>query len=103
MSDAKTKASYRSASAFYQKIDVDLITLKTRIDAEPTAATPHLDSAWQQLHDNLLAPADSMKAIHKRDDIIPASELRTMQQLVDAQAGALLTRELSLKNAKPAQ
>ena len=100
LADAKTKASYSSADAFYQKADVDLISLKTRIDAEPNLSTSKLDEAWQLLNDNLIGSTDSMQSIHKRDTIISNTELTEIQALVDAQIGALLTRELNLKGSQ---
>jgi hypothetical protein len=98
LADAKTKAGYDANTSFYDKVDVDLTSLKTRVDAEPSAATSHLDNAIKDLSDNLLASSDSMQAKHQNDDILSLIFLQTTQQLVDAEIEALLTRELGLKN-----
>jgi hypothetical protein len=98
LSAARTTAGYDANTDFYDKVDVDLITLRTRVDAEPSLATSSLDAAIDQLHDNLLGDSGSMRSMHVRDGIIPKSNLKTIQQLVDAQIGALLTRELGLKS-----
>jgi hypothetical protein len=95
---AKTKAGYDANTAFYDKVDVQLTGLQTRIDAEPSAATPALDKALVDLHDNLLAADGSMQATHERVDILSEAYLRSAQVFIDAQIGALLTRELGLKN-----
>jgi hypothetical protein len=102
LSDAKTKAGYAANTDFYNKIDVELITLRTRVDAEPSLATPNLDRAIEALHDNLLGESGSMRSIHKRDGIIPEAQLLIIQKTVDAQVGALLTRELGLKTGTSA-
>ncbi len=98
LADARTKAGYDANTTFYDKVDVDLTSLQTRVDAEPSAATPHLDKAIQDLRDNLLAAKGSMQARHQEAGILSEVYLRYVQKLVDAQMGALLTRELGLKS-----
>lgn len=68
---AKSKAEYDANTTFYDKVDVDLTSLQTRVDAEPSAATPHLDKAIQDLRDNLLAGNGSMQALHQKLGILP--------------------------------
>jgi hypothetical protein len=105
LADATTKASYDTNTAFYDKLDVDLTTLQTRVDSEPGAATRYLDASIKNLHDNLLTVDGSMQATHQKVDVLSAAYLQSVQVIVDAQIGALLTRELGLKNAgssKPA-
>jgi hypothetical protein len=97
LAEAKTKASYDANTSFYDKIDVDLTGLQTRVDAAPSLATPSLDKSIQNLHDNLLGATGSMQATHEQVDILSEAYLRTVRPLVDAQIGALLTRELGLK------
>jgi hypothetical protein len=105
LADATSRASYDANTAFYDKVDVDLTTLQTRVDSEPSAATPHLDSSLKNLHDNLLTADGSMQLTHQKVTVLSATYLQSAQVIVDAQIGALLTRELGLKNAgasKPA-
>jgi hypothetical protein len=98
LADAKAKAGYDANTGFYDKVDVDLTSLQTRVDAEPSAATPHLDTAIKDLRDNLLAADGSMQATHQKVGILSEAYLRNVKMLVDAQIGALLTRELGLKS-----
>ena len=98
LADAKTKAAFDANGTFYDKVDVDLIGLQTRVDAEPNAATQHLDVALKDLRSNLLGTDASMRLLHQADGILTEDKLGTVQKLVDAQIGALLTYELQLKN-----
>lgn len=97
LSDAKTKAAYDANTSFYDKVDVDLTSLQTRVDAEPTRATPFLDKGLKDLRDNLLAADGSLQATHEKADILSVAYLQGAQQTIDAQIEALLTRELGLK------
>jgi hypothetical protein len=97
LADAKTKAGYDANTIFYDKVDVDLTGLQTRVDAEPSPATEYLDKAIQDLRDNLLTGDGSMETTHQKVGILSEAYLRSAQQLIDAQIGALLTRELGLK------
>lgn len=101
LATAKTKAGYDANTGFYDKIDVDLISLQTRVDAEPSPATPFLDRAIVDLRDNLLTADGSMQMTHQKVNILSEPYLRNVQPLVDAQIAALLTRELGLKNSAP--
>ena len=98
LADAKTKAGFNANSGFYDKVDVDLSSLQTRVDAAPNLATPFLDKALKNLRDNLLDVDGSVEVTHQKVEILSEAYLRTAQQLVDAQIGALLTRELGLKS-----
>ncbi len=98
LADARTKAGYDANAGFYDKVDVDIDALQTRVDAEPSAATQYLDRAIKDLHDNLLGADGSMQATHQKLDILSAPYLMGVRQIVDAQIGALLTRELGLKS-----
>ena len=103
LADAKTKAGYDANVAFYIKVDVSLVSLQTRIDAEPNLATPRLDTAIAKLRDNLLADKGSLQAAHQLESgIIAEAQLRLMQQLIDAQLSSLLTYELQLKSGSGA-
>src|SRR5271157_5527425 len=42
LADTRAKAGYDANTGFYDKVDVDLTALQTRVDAEPSAATPYL-------------------------------------------------------------
>ena len=97
LADAKLKAGYDANTTFYDKVDVELTGLQTRVDAEPSPATPYLDSSIKNLHDNLLAAEGSLQTTHQSVEILSEAYLRPAQMLIDAQIGALLTRELSLK------
>ena len=94
---AKTAAGYDANTPFYDKVDVNLTALQTRVDAEPTLATPYLDRGIKDLRDNLLAAEGSMQATHQKLNILSEPYLRTVRQIVDAQISALLTREIGLK------
>ena len=75
------------------------------MDSERSAATPYLDASIKNLHDNLLTADGSMQVTHQKVSVLAATYLQSAQVIVDAQIGALLTRELGLKNAgssKPA-
>jgi hypothetical protein len=104
LADSTAKASYDTNTPFYDKLDVDLTTLQTRVNSEPSAATPYLDASLKNLHDNLLTADGSMQVTHQKVEVLSAAYLQSAQIIVDAQIGALLTRELGLKNAstKPA-
>ena len=97
LADARTKAGYDANTSFYEKVDVDLTSLQTRVDAEPSAATPHLDAAIKDLRDNLLAEEGSIQATHQKVGVLSEAYLRNAKTIVDAQIGILLTRELGLK------
>ena len=99
LADAKTKAGYEANTSFYDKVDVDLTGLQTRVDAEPSPATPFLDDGIAQIHDNLLADNASLLSNHQQYDILSESFLRLSQKTIDQQIGALLTRELGLKGS----
>jgi hypothetical protein len=94
LAEAETKAGYDANTSFYDKVDIDLTSLQTRVDAEPSAATPHLDAAIKDLRDNL----GSMQVTHEKVGILSEAYLRSVRMLVDAQIGALLTREIGLKS-----
>ena len=98
LADAKTKASYDANTGFYDKVDVDLTGLQTRVDAQPSLATPYIDNSIAALRANLLSDDGSMQATHQKVQILSVPYLMTVRQLVDAQIGALLTRELALKS-----
>jgi len=97
LADAKAKASYDANTGFYDKVDVDLTGLQTRVDAQPSLATPHLDNSIAALRANLLSADGSMQATHQKVQILSVPYLTAVRQIVDAQVGALLTRELGLK------
>jgi len=103
LAEAKVKAGYDANTSFYDKVDVDLTSLQTRVDAEPSAATPFLDKAIQDLRENLLAVEGSMQATHQKVGILSAAYLRNVKTLVDPQMSALLTRELGLKTGDTQQ
>jgi hypothetical protein len=98
LAEAKTKAGYEANTGFYDKVDVDITGLQTRVDAEPSLATPYLDKGIQALRDNLLVADGSMQTTHQQVDILSEPYLRTAEKIIDAQIEALLTRELGLKN-----
>jgi hypothetical protein len=97
LADLKIKAGYDANTSFYENVDVDLISLQTRVDAEKSPATSYLDISIKDLRETLLGDEGSMQATHKEVDILSVTFLRNTQKLVDAQIGALLTRELGLK------
>ena len=100
LAEAKPKAEFDANSTFYDRVDVDLIALRMRVDAEPNIATPRLDSAINYLRKNLLEDGNCMRTLHQQNDVILSEFVLTnMQKLVDAQIGALLTAELELKNS----
>jgi hypothetical protein len=101
LTDATTKAGYDASTGFYDKIDVDLTTLQTRVDAEPTPATPAMDRSIKDLHDNLLDAPGSLQVTHQAVEVLSEGYLRSVRTLIDTQIGALLTRELGLKNGSP--
>jgi len=98
LADAKTKSGYDANGAFYDKVDVDLIGLKIRVDAQPNSVTRHLDVSLKELRDNLLGSDASMRLLHQNDGILSEDKLGILEKLVDAQIGALLAYELQLKN-----
>jgi hypothetical protein len=98
LTDATTKAGYDANTGFYDKIDVDLTSLQTRVDAEPSPATPSMDRSLKDLHDNLLEAPGSLQVTHQGLGILSEGYLRSVRTLIDTQIGALLTRELGLKN-----
>lgn len=98
LASAKTDAGYEANTDFYDKVDVDLTALQTRIDAEPSTATPFLDNAIKDLRANLLTGNGSMEATHQKVDVLSEPYLQTTRDIIDAQIGALLTRELGLKH-----
>jgi len=98
LADAKTKSGYDANGTFYDKVDVDLIGLKIRVDAQPNSVTHHLDVSLKDLRDNLLGSDASMRLLHQSDGILSEDKLGFFQKLVDAQIGALLAYELQLKN-----
>jgi hypothetical protein len=97
---AKTAAGYLSNIPAYEQIDVDLLSLKTRIDAEPNASTSHLDASLKDLNDNLFGTG-SLEAQHAADSILPNAYLTTEQIILDTQLTALLKYELVLKSGAP--
>jgi hypothetical protein len=99
LADAMIKAAYDANAAYYAKLDVDLTGLETRIDAEPSRATPYLDRALSDLRQNLLAAPGSLQATHEQLGVLSEDYLRIAAKTVNAQIGALLTRELALKSA----
>jgi hypothetical protein len=103
LSNVRAMAGYDSNVPFYNKVDVDLLSLRLRVDAEPSAATPMLDDAIKNLRDNLLTVDGSVQATHQTlaqqnpPGVMSALYLRDAQAIVDVQIGKLLTRELGLK------
>lgn len=97
LAEAKKKAGYQASTASYEKLEVTFIGLQTRIDAEPTPATPYLRESIKKLHDNLLEAPGSVELTHQAQDVLGEAYLRQVQAFVDAQISALLTRELGLK------
>lgn len=98
LAESRTKASYDANTGFYDKIDVDLTSLKTRVDSEPSLATPDLDRSIEFLRENLLAAPGSLQQTHEQQNILSEPYLRSVEQIVNAQTGALLTREIGLKS-----
>ena len=94
---ARSSASYASNSSSYNKINVDFLALKTRVDAEPNASTNHLDKALQDISDNLFG-SGSLENQHMADNVLSAAYLTPEQKILDAQFSVLLTYELVLKS-----
>ena len=94
---ARSKAGYDANTGFYDKIDVDLTSLQTRVDSEPSPATPDLDRSILLLRQNLLSGPGSLQQTHEAQNILSEPYLRSVEQIVNAQMGALLTREIGLK------
>ena len=97
LTEARIKASYDANTGFYDKIDVDLTSLQTRVDSEPTHATPDLDRSILLLRQNLVSGPGSLQQTHEAQNILSEPYLRSVEQIVNAQMGALLTREIGLK------
>ena len=98
MATAKTKMGYDANSSFYDKIAVDLNGLQVRVDAEPSPATPHLDLGIGAIRENLLTGDGSMQQTHQQQNTLSLTYLRLTQSTIDSEIGALLARELGLKN-----
>jgi hypothetical protein len=102
LADDMTKAGYDANTSFYDKMDVELTGLQTRVDAEPSLATPYLDRSIKDLHDNLIEAPGSLQVTHQAAGVLSESYLRNAQRTIDTQIGALLSRELGLKNGTAA-
>lgn len=92
----QSEAAYAANIPAYDKIQVDLIALQTRIDAEPNSSTPHLDNALKELNANLFGPG-SLQAYHQSQNILGKTVIDADQKLIDEQYSALLLYELVLK------
>lgn len=97
LAEVRTQASYDANIGFYDKIDVDLTSLQTRVDSEPSRATPDLDRSILLLRQNLVSGPGSLQQTHEAQNILSEPYLRSVEQIVNAQMGALLTREIGLK------
>jgi len=96
LADALSKASFDANSASYDKIDLDLTTVRLRIDAEPNASTENLDAALGSLRDNLFGEK-SLRDTHSQEDVLHSAYVETEKQTLDQQLQALLAYEIVLK------
>jgi len=100
LSGDRAAASYSANIATYNKLHVDFLTLRTRVDAEPNKATPHLDNALEDINQNLFGKR-SLQSQHQEDAFLSTTYLQAQQGLLDAQFAALLKYELVLKTGSP--
>jgi hypothetical protein len=98
LADAKSKASFDSQSAGYDKIQVDLTTVRIRFDAEPSAYTAQADAALDSLNSILFTAPTSITQTHRQQNILGANYCQLEEVLLDQQLIALLKLELVLKN-----
>lgn len=91
------KSSYRANISSYNKINVDYVTLRTRIDATQNKSTPHLDRALDQIYANLFGK-ESLETQHQKNERLERPYLESEKAFLDSQFAALLTYELVLKD-----
>jgi hypothetical protein len=101
LADATTKAGYDASSSFYDKTDVELTSLRLRVDAAPNNSTANIDTALTDLSENLLGEdtAGSLQNHHKNSPggVMDLFYLTTIEKQLNAQFQALLSYELVLK------
>ena len=97
LAEARARAGYDANAAFYDKLDSQLTSLRLRVDALPTEATPNLDRAIDELRANLLTGEGSLRSVHQKQGILREAYLRNERRLLNAQFQALLSYELVLK------
>jgi hypothetical protein len=97
IADARARAGYEANAAFYDKLDSQLTSLRLRVDALPTEATPNIDRAIDELRANLLSGEGSLRSVHQKQSILGEAYLRNERRLLNAQFQALLSYELVLK------
>lgn len=102
LAEAKKKASYDANVEFYDKVDVDLMSLSLRLDASVTdESRQKLDVTISSIHDNLLEADGSMQLAHRKQVILPERDLKPRRLQFKALFGAVLTYELVRKNGAP--
>jgi len=97
-SDAKTKGGYQANKTFYQKVDVELMSIKLRVDAAPSVSTSQMDKALEALRQNILSGPGSLQSVHQQEDLPGEAYFTTERTILAQQFQALLTYELLLKN-----
>ena len=97
LAEARARAGYDANAAFYDKLDSQLTSLRLRVDALPTEATPNIDRAIDELRANLLSGEGSLRSVHQKQGILGEAYLRNERRLLNAQFQALLSYELVLK------
>jgi len=110
---ANKKLAYSANLDAYNKIDVDLISLKLRVDASPNATTPTIDFDICKIKQALLGldtpdekalcetpapnpPPLSFKDLHQKGELSANTVIAT-EQLLDTELQGLITYETVLK------
>jgi hypothetical protein len=100
VNEQKKLASYPENVGAYNKIRVDFVSLRLRVNASSSdLSKPQIDQALQALNDNLFGKG-SLEDVHKEENVPTSEFLLNQQNIIHQQISALLTYELILKNGQ---
>ena len=93
----KSAAGWNANTSAYDKIAVDLLLLRPRVEAVRNWGTPSVLKSIDLLRENLVGSTNSMRALHQRDGILRLDELQTINNTVGPELDALVAVEAQLK------
>jgi hypothetical protein len=93
----QTAAGWNANVAAYDKIEVDLLLIRPRIQAVPTWASNSTIKSLDLLSENLVGPTDSLRSTHQRDGILRVDVLQGFEGLITPEINTLVATEVQLK------
>ncbi len=93
----QAQAGWNANIAAYDKIEVDLLLLRPRVEAVQSWAGDRISQQLDLLGENLIGPTDSLRSTHQREGILRLDTLQGFNGLVTPELNTLVATEVQLK------